>query len=222
MKLNGRLAAGDLTLTSTGHRLRADAAASYERLSAAFRSALGVGLAVTDAYRDLAAQIRVKAAKGALAAVPGTSQHGWAVALDLASGVPDERSAAHRWMDAHASEYGWINPSWAQDYNPNNGAHEPWHWEYVPALDQHAGGTLAARPTAPPTAPPTTQENPMLVLADTSTGLVAAVFPSGAWALIQDQASARSLRAASGVSEAAVDTVTWNRMCPAKNRLHAL
>lgn len=89
-----------------------------------------------------------------------------------------------------------------------------------------AGASAALKPTATISIEaitiPSHQEDPMLVLADTKTGLVAAVFPSGAWALIQDQASARSLRAASGVSEAAVDTVTWNRMCPAKNRLHTL
>lgn len=215
---NGRLDTASLTRLSTGHLLRADAAASYERMAIAFRRDLGYVLAITDAYRDLADQIAVKDAKPTLAATPGYSLHGWAIALDLAAGVPNEASAAHKWMDAHASEYGWVNPAWAQDYNPGNGAHEPWHWEYVPVLDKLAGGTLAARPTAPPI----TQEDPMLVLADTKTGLVAAVFPSGAWALIQDQASAASLRAATGVAVAAVDTITWNRLCPSKTRLHAL
>lgn len=144
---NGLIPLSTLTRTSTGHRLRSDAAASYERMNAAFTRTLGYRLAITDAYRDLAAQIRVKAEKGALAAKPGTSEHGWARALDLASGVPDERSAAHRWMDTHAAEFGWVNPTWASNYDPRDGAHEPWHWEYVPALDTHAGGTLAPRPS---------------------------------------------------------------------------
>lgn len=146
MTANGLIPRETLTLTSTGHRLRADAARSFDRMAKAFRRDLGYALAITDAYRDLPTQIRLKALKGPLAAKPGTSVHGLALALDLGSGVPNESSAAHRWMDANASAYGWVNPLWARNYDARDGAHEPWHWEYVPALDQHAGGTLAARP----------------------------------------------------------------------------
>lgn len=142
---NGLIPLASLGRTKTGHRLRADAAVSYDRMDTAFRRDLGSALGITDAYRDLIAQFAVKAAKPTLAAKPGTSVHGWGLALDLGSGVPNEGSAAHRWMDAHGHEYGWVNPRWAQDHDPDNGAHEPWHWEYVPALDQHAGGTLTAR-----------------------------------------------------------------------------
>lgn len=69
---------------------------------------------------------------------------------------------------------------------------------------------------------PPSQEEPMLVLSDAHTNLVAVVFPSGKWALIQDPLSASNLRAATGVASATVDTTTWNRMLPASNRLHTL
>lgn len=158
---NGMIPVSTLARTKTGHRLRADAAASYDRMDTAFRRDLGYALAITDAYRDLAAQIAVKAIKKDLAAKPGTSVHGLALACDFASGVPNEGSAAHRWMDEHAHEYGWVNPKWAQDYDPRNGAHEPWHWEYVPALDQHdgIGEALLPRPAAKKPAPPTRSED---------------------------------------------------------------
>lgn len=146
MTLNGRLTGNQLARTSTGHLLRADAAASYDRMASAFRRDMGLALAITDGYRDLAAQVALRALKGPWAALPGTSQHGWGLALDLGSRVNVSASREHAWMDAHAAEYGWVNPTWARDNDPQNGQHEPWHWEYVPALDQHGGGALAARP----------------------------------------------------------------------------
>lgn len=162
---NGLIPIGTLAVLSAGraHRLRADAAASYERMAAAFRRDMGYALAVTDAYRDLLAQYAVKASKGFLAATPGTSNHGWGLALDLASGVNSATSAAHRWMDAHAGEYGWVNPTWAQTWK-----FEPWHWEYVAALDQHdgLGDAMTSRPAAearPNPAP--VEETNMLVIA---------------------------------------------------------
>jgi lysozyme len=57
------------------------------------------------AYRTYAAQLvlwrRYKAGTGALAAVPGTSNHGLGKAVDL--GLPRMRT----WIDAHGREYGW-------------------------------------------------------------------------------------------------------------------
>lgn len=154
---NGLIPLDTLTTLSAGraHRLRSDAAAAYERMAAAFRGDMGYALAVTDAYRDLLAQYAVKAAKGFLAATPGKSNHGWGLALDLASGVNIATSAAHRWMDAHANEYGWVNPAWAQTWK-----FEPWHWEYVVALDQHdgIGEAVAARPPAPAAPTPILEE----------------------------------------------------------------
>ncbi len=54
-----------------GHRLHADAAAAFDRMAAARE------LCVTDSYRDYAAPVDVYERKPDLAAVPGTSNHGW-------------------------------------------------------------------------------------------------------------------------------------------------
>jgi LAS superfamily LD-carboxypeptidase LdcB len=56
--------------------------------------------------------------RGALAARPGTSNHGWGLALDL-----DLDGAAQSWMREHGWQYGFVESV----------PREPWHWEYRPA-----------------------------------------------------------------------------------------
>ncbi len=110
-----------------GHRLRTDAAQAFERLAAAYAASHGGPLCVTDSYRSYAAQVDVFARKPSLAAVPGTSQHGWGLALDLCGGVQTFGSEAHEWMRAHAPAYGWHHPPWAR---AGGRKPEPWHWEF--------------------------------------------------------------------------------------------
>jgi len=117
--------------------LRPDAAESIDRLAVAFHAAFGTPLRITDSYRSYAEQVLLKVTKGALAATPGTSNHGLGIAIDMASGINSDGSTTHKWMEQNGPRYGWINPDWAQDYNPRNGAHEAWHWEYHPELDTH-------------------------------------------------------------------------------------
>jgi len=109
-------------------RLRADAAAAFNRMTAAHRADRGSGLCVTDSYRSYAGQLSVFRRKPALAAVPGTSRHGLGVAIDFGCGVERFGSSSYRWMKANAGRFGWIHPSWAE---PGGGLPEPWHWEYV-------------------------------------------------------------------------------------------
>lgn len=136
--VNGEIPKTSLTRVSTGHLLRADAAKSFERLALAFYVHFGKALIVTDAYRDLAQQIAVRKLKGVFAAVPGTSNHGWGIALDLGSRVNISTSAEHAWMVANAGAYGWVNPWWARNDNPSDGQFEPWHWEYDAGKDTKA------------------------------------------------------------------------------------
>jgi LAS superfamily LD-carboxypeptidase LdcB len=82
----------------------------------------GVSIGITDSYRSFDAQVDVAARKGlynqgGLAAVPGTSDHGWGTALDLRLDQP-----ALTWMKAHGKEYGFTADV------PG----ESWHWHYVP------------------------------------------------------------------------------------------
>jgi LAS superfamily LD-carboxypeptidase LdcB len=126
---NGFLPASTLCPLSTGrgHRLRTDAARAFERLQATYASSLGRPMCVTDSYRSYAAQVDVFARKPSLAAVPGTSQHGWGLALDLCGGVQLFGSEAHEWMRANGPAFGWHHPHWARQGGRKP---EPWHWEY--------------------------------------------------------------------------------------------
>ncbi|NKY38489.1 M15 family metallopeptidase, partial [Cellulomonas septica] len=117
---NGRIPPDALApVGSTGHRLWAPAAQAFGDLTAA-AARDGVRIGITDSYRSYDAQIDVAARKGlysqgGLAAAPGTSPHGWGLALDLAL---DDRAQA--WMRANAGTYGF------EEDTPR----EPWHWVY--------------------------------------------------------------------------------------------
>ncbi|MFD7021302.1 M15 family metallopeptidase [Promicromonospora sukumoe] len=112
---------------ASGEKLRCDAAAALEDLNRAFRSAFGRNLSLTDGYRSYHDQVAVAASRGALAAVPGTSNHGWGQAVDLGGGIQSFGSAQFRWMQANAGKYGWKHPGWAQ---AGGSKPEAWHWEY--------------------------------------------------------------------------------------------
>ncbi|GHH65766.1 M15 family metallopeptidase [Promicromonospora soli] len=112
---------------SPGQRLRCDAAAQLEHLNAAFAAQFGRNLGVSDSYRSYAAQVVTKGLKKDLAAAPGTSQHGWGLAVDLSDGIQSYGTAEYEWMRANAPAFGWDNPGWARQ---GGSKPEPWHWEY--------------------------------------------------------------------------------------------
>ena len=109
-----------------GHALRCDAAAAYRALSAAFAEAFGTPICITDSYRNYASQVRLYGRTPALAAVPGTSNHGWGLAVDLCGGIERFGTAGYSWMTADAGRFGFLHPTWA---DPGRGREEPWHWE---------------------------------------------------------------------------------------------
>ena len=111
-----------------GQRLRADAAAAFNRLSEYHAATVGGPLCVTDSYRTYSEQVAVYQSRPGLAAVPGTSEHGWGKATDLCGGVQDAGSAASGWMHANAGRFNFFHPSWAE---PSGSKPEPWHWEFT-------------------------------------------------------------------------------------------
>jgi LAS superfamily LD-carboxypeptidase LdcB len=125
---NGQIPSSILCgLSFSGEQLRCDAAMALEDLNGAFRATFGHSLDVVDGYRSYADQVAVAASRGALAAVPGTSNHGWGQAIDLSGGIQSFGSAEYNWMSTHAGKYGWKHPAWAE---PGGSKPEPWHWEY--------------------------------------------------------------------------------------------
>ncbi|MET4224022.1 D-alanyl-D-alanine carboxypeptidase family protein [Oerskovia enterophila] len=127
---NGRIPASALTTLSfaRSHMLRCDAAAMLEELSAAYQQRFGEPIGLTDSYRSYSSQVSTRAAKPGLAAVPGTSNHGWGLAIDLTSPASNPGSAQYKWLRANAPLYGWDNPPWARS---NGSKPEPWHFEYA-------------------------------------------------------------------------------------------
>ncbi len=119
---NGRVPATALReVGDTGHRLWEPAAEQLTRLIHDARRA-GVDIGITDSYRSYAAQVDVAQRKGlysqgGLAAVPGTSDHGWGMAVDL-----DLDAQAQAWMRSHGPAYGFHEDT----------PREPWHWGFKP------------------------------------------------------------------------------------------
>ncbi len=67
--------------------------------------------------RSLAAQRRFWSSQPPPAAVPGTSNHGWGIAVDIP--FPD----AQAWLRRNAGRYGWSHDEGAR-------VGEPWHFRY--------------------------------------------------------------------------------------------
>lgn len=124
---NGAIPVSALCAVAPGHYLRADAAHALQELNAAFEEQWGTTLCLTDSYRTFDSQITLFGVKPDLAAVPGTSNHGWGTAVDLCGGVETFGTTTHGWMRDNAPLYGWFHPSWAQ---VGGSRPEPWHWEY--------------------------------------------------------------------------------------------
>jgi D-alanyl-D-alanine carboxypeptidase len=111
-----------------GHKLRPDAARALVTLGAAYAAELGEPLCLTDSYRSLGSQQALAAKKPGLAARPGTSEHGWGLAVDVGCGAESYDTPENVWLVENAGRFGWGQPAWAQK---GGARQEPWHWEYL-------------------------------------------------------------------------------------------
>jgi len=131
---NGAVPTSDMCVLWDGvNMLRGDAAVTLAELNLNYRAAIGIDLCIIDSYRTLAEQRRLAYTKGGLAATPGTSNHGWGLAVDLCSSVTNS-TASMDWLRANGATFGWTNPAWAQ--RSGSGPYEPWHWEYLPGTTE--------------------------------------------------------------------------------------
>lgn len=170
--LNGRLP--DTLLApipwARQQRIAAQALADLVALDAAFHAEFGHHLVINEAYRDLDRQWTywyTPPSGVGTAAFPGTSNHGWGLAVDL-----HLTAAELAWMRKHAGEYGWVNPAWAQDAI---GTPEPWHWEHV------AARPVTPIPVATTTATPTTR--PSTTLSEEDDDMIVITARNGVWTL---------------------------------------
>jgi hypothetical protein len=129
---NGRIPAAvlcDLEF-APGHMLRCDAAERLTVLNKRFERKFGYPIPITDSYRSYVEQISLAGSKPHLAAVPGTSNHGWGLAVDLSDPISGGTSPEYTWLRINGPDYGWDNPSWAR---LDGAKPEPWHFEFFAA-----------------------------------------------------------------------------------------
>lgn len=130
---NGRIDASQLAPVpwKNSVTLRGDALTSLIAMNEAFKREFGYNLTLNSGYRSYADQVIAKKIYGGGAATPGTSNHGWAMAIDIGERngyVIGFSSPIYTWLKQHASSYGWVHPPWAE---PGGiGPDEAWHWEY--------------------------------------------------------------------------------------------
>ncbi len=120
---NGNVPATALTpIRQSGHRMYAPAAAAWDGLVSA-AAADGVSVRITDSYRSYDQQVDLVKRKGlysegGLGARPGTSNHGWGLAVD--ADVNDARTLD--WIRTNGPRFGYVEAV----------PREPWHWEFRP------------------------------------------------------------------------------------------
>ncbi len=140
---NGNLPSNMLESIGVGSLKALPPAARAIKALRAAAAQQGINIGVTDAYRPLADQERLKRQKGRLAATPGRSNHGWGLAFDLSdAGRSLQRgSRAFQWLAANAPRFGIFGPL-ASPF-------EMWHWEF-----RGGGSRSPAVQQVPPAGPP--------------------------------------------------------------------
>jgi hypothetical protein len=119
---------GDIQSDGGRIRLYDKASVALDKLLAA-AEADKVEFKVNSAYRTYQDQVDVERRYPAVAAKPGTSNHGFGLAVDLAR--KDKKALTpsmkeYQWMKKNADKYGFRRLPWG-----NKGeAWEAWHWEY--------------------------------------------------------------------------------------------
>jgi hypothetical protein len=131
---NGRLDLAALCKVGVGPEgqdqyLRCDAAEAWKKLEVQFKAKFGKPLRVEYGYRPYDWQLQALDEFGSgQVAAPGTSNHGWALAVDVP--VDDGFRFGHpeyEWLATNGPKAGWHHPEWAR---AGGGREEPWHFEY--------------------------------------------------------------------------------------------
>lgn len=133
----------DRNISGDAIYLMSVASDSLDAMITAFNSAKFEGkqqIVFTDGYRSLERQQALYNKYGpGRAAKPGTSNHGWGIAVDMYWGVKtsmfkdsSKRSSGYKhpnykWFFENSWRYGWVNPDKLRD---DSGTDEWWHWEY--------------------------------------------------------------------------------------------
>ena len=147
---NGKIPIKLLYTSNEGTVVLVDTVENWNKLEAAYFKEFNFRLGKGAGMRTYDAQVATKKrhiAKGTpnYAAKPGTSKHGWGLAVDvtvrddtgkkvsLPSGVakknhPGYGFKPYKWLLANAPTYGFHNPGWARQ---TGSIFEPWHFEWI-------------------------------------------------------------------------------------------
>lgn len=115
--------------------IAAPALKDLTRLNTAFKKKFGKNLDIDLAYRTLDTQKYYYNELGPyIAAKPGTSNHGWGLAID----VPESynysfRGKYYKWLKANSKKYNWVHRTNLEEFRSNgtrNPYAEAWHFEY--------------------------------------------------------------------------------------------
>lgn len=135
MSANGQLAKSELDI-ALGFYFTKDAAWALTQIAAKFQDEFGTALTAAQGYRELGVPgddpYKSPATQWSVwnryqrdghprAAYPGTSNHGWANAVDLSGRVAVYGTDEHIWFLDHGREYGWFLDTVAR---------EPWHADF--------------------------------------------------------------------------------------------
>lgn len=130
---NGRLASSNLVAISwdPGQNLIAGPAlGDLTKLNKAFKKKFGRNLEIDLTYRTRGTQEYLYRELGRMiAAKPGTSNHGWGLAIDF----PETRDYGfdgtyYKWLKAYSKRYGWVHH---KVYEKGSPYAEAWHFEYM-------------------------------------------------------------------------------------------
>ena len=148
---NGKLPSSALEDVGRGHKLRkGEVAQSFKSMvGAAKKDGVDLVSDITGSYRDYDGQVYMFNTKPrGMAAKPGTSKHGWGLALDIGA------AKSQNWINNKGSAYGWGLPDWAK------GGFEPWHFEKLNASSM----TPSTDSTSSPSASQEVEEDPLKAL----------------------------------------------------------
>lgn len=187
--------------TAPGQQLAVGAAPAWDRLSRRVTASYGWVPVLTDSVRPYSVQVRIflerytpQATGGgyygdvrrwngvryvrmrghAAAAVPGTSNHGLGLAVDV-SGLNGFGGTKYLQLASVATSFGWTNDA-------GRTINEAWHWQYDARLDRHRDGGGGTLPSTPDPAPESEEDEMnadekrmLLAIHDTLTGGVPGV-----------------------------------------------
>ena len=158
--------------------MQREAAAQWNKLIEKAKDA-GFNFNYTDGYRSLEEQVRLVRTsgvagnlapkgsgkkRGVAARYPGTSNHGWGLAVDLQL-IPNQHSNRER---AYQSPlYKWLKENASAYFFEDTVKTEAWHWEYTGPLTPQTSSPLQSPGGSTPTPVPTPTPTPVPIVTKT-------------------------------------------------------